>query len=114
MKWIPLYSVLTAFLAAGCLPGCNKAEGRGGEDKDPPVPVQSRAVVLENAEVVIRATGTVEARSDVTVVANFAAMVQWVQAERQFKPEAKTQFAQVADGYRSCTDFNGAIRLAAA
>jgi hypothetical protein len=37
--------------------------------------------------------------ADATVVANFAAMVQWVQAEPQFKAEAKTEFAQVADGW---------------
>jgi hypothetical protein len=32
-------------------------------------------------------------------VADFAAMVQWVQAEQQFKNEAKSEFAQVADGW---------------
>ena len=34
-----------------------------------------------------------------TVVGNFAAMVQWVEAQPQFKREAKDQFAQVADGW---------------
>lgn len=33
------------------------------------------------------------------VAANFAAMVQWVEATPQFKREAKAQFAQVADGW---------------
>ena len=37
--------------------------------------------------------------ADAAVVANFAATVQWVQAEPQFKPAAKTEFAQVADGW---------------
>lgn len=37
--------------------------------------------------------------ADSTVAANFAAMVQWVQATGQFKPEAKAEFAQVADGW---------------
>jgi membrane fusion protein (multidrug efflux system) len=66
MKRIPLFTVLVTVLA---LQGCNKAEGRGGEAKDPPVPVQTEPVRLEDAKVVIRATGTVEAKSDVTVVA---------------------------------------------
>jgi hypothetical protein len=33
------------------------------------------------------------------VVANFAAMAQWVEGQAQFKREAKDQFAQVADGW---------------
>ncbi|MBI4664211.1 MAG: DUF4411 family protein [Verrucomicrobia bacterium] len=37
--------------------------------------------------------------ADAVVAANFAAMVQWVQTEPQFKLEAKTEFAQVADGW---------------
>src|SRR5205814_2020891 len=37
--------------------------------------------------------------ADAAVVAHFTAMVQWVQAQPQFKPEAKTEFAQVADGW---------------
>ena len=40
------------------------------------------------------------APTGVAVVAgNFAAMVQWVQAQAQFTTEAKEQFAQVADGW---------------
>ncbi len=37
--------------------------------------------------------------ADAVVAANFGAMVQWVQAEQQFKAEAKAEFAQVADGW---------------
>jgi hypothetical protein len=37
--------------------------------------------------------------ADPAVTANFAAMVQWVQGEPQFKLEAKTEFAAVADGW---------------
>lgn len=33
------------------------------------------------------------------VVANFQSMMQWVQSAGQFKPEAKAEFAQVADGW---------------
>ena len=33
------------------------------------------------------------------IAQNFAAMMQWVQAQAQFKPEAKTEFASKADGW---------------
>jgi hypothetical protein len=33
------------------------------------------------------------------VVGNFAAMMQWVHGHEQFKPEAKVEFASVADGW---------------
>jgi len=56
-------------LALLALWGCKGAEGKDGQVADPPVPVQTSAVALETAEVVVTATGTVEARSDVTVVA---------------------------------------------
>ena len=39
----------------------------------------------------------IDANADVTT--NYADMVRWVQAEPQFKSEAKTEFAQVADGW---------------
>ena len=60
------YAAVLALLA---LPACKGAEGKDGEVKDPPVPVQTEAVAVETARVVVTATGTVEARSDVTVVA---------------------------------------------
>jgi hypothetical protein len=34
-----------------------------------------------------------------TITNNYPAMVGWVQAEAQFKAEAKSEFAQVADGW---------------
>ena len=37
--------------------------------------------------------------ANATVTTNYADMVRWVQAEPQFKSEAKTGFAQVADGW---------------
>ena len=37
--------------------------------------------------------------ADATVIRNYANMVRWVQANSQFKSEAKTEFAQVADGW---------------
>ena len=37
--------------------------------------------------------------ADAAVTKNYADMMQWVQANPQFKPEAKTEFAQVADGW---------------
>jgi Domain of unknown function (DUF4411) len=37
--------------------------------------------------------------SDAAVFAQFSAMMQWVQAQAQFKPEAKAEFARVADGW---------------
>lgn len=37
--------------------------------------------------------------ADVAVTANFADIARWVQAEPQFKVEAKTEFARVADGW---------------
>jgi hypothetical protein len=37
--------------------------------------------------------------ADANVTQNYADMVRWVQAEPQFKSEAKTEFAQVADGW---------------
>jgi hypothetical protein len=37
--------------------------------------------------------------ADANVTQNYAKMVRWVQANSQFKPEAKTGFAQVADGW---------------
>jgi hypothetical protein len=37
--------------------------------------------------------------ADAAIIANFGAMVQWVQAHAHFKPEAKVEFAQVADGW---------------
>ncbi len=60
------YAALLILLA---LPACKGAEGKGGKVEDPPVPVQTEAVALETVQVVVTATGTVEARSDVTVVA---------------------------------------------
>jgi hypothetical protein len=33
------------------------------------------------------------------IVANYAAMMRWVQEHAQFKPEAKAEFASVADGW---------------
>ncbi|NJM39767.1 MAG: DUF4411 family protein [Anaerolineae bacterium] len=40
------------------------------------------------------------AKTDTTEVATqFAEMMRWVQAETQFRPEAKAEFAQVADGW---------------
>jgi hypothetical protein len=33
------------------------------------------------------------------VVGNYAAMMQWVQDNEQFRPEAKAEFASVADGW---------------
>ncbi|MBW2261152.1 MAG: efflux RND transporter periplasmic adaptor subunit [Deltaproteobacteria bacterium] len=58
-----------AFLVLFALPACKGAEGKGGEVEDPPVPVQTEPVALETARVVVTATGTVEGRSDVSVVA---------------------------------------------
>ncbi len=66
MRRLRPYASVLALLA---LWGCKGAEGKDGEVKDPPVPVQTEAVALETARVVVTATGTVEARSDVTVVA---------------------------------------------
>ena len=37
--------------------------------------------------------------ADKGVIDAFAEMVKWVQAERQFTPEAKSLFASVADGW---------------
>ena len=37
--------------------------------------------------------------ADAAVAGNYANMVRWVQANSQFKAEAKTEFAQVADGW---------------
>jgi len=37
--------------------------------------------------------------ADANVTQNYAKMVRWVQANSQFKAEAKTEFAQVADGW---------------
>ena len=37
--------------------------------------------------------------ADGAVTQNYADMVRWVQAEAQFRLEAKTEFAQVADGW---------------
>lgn len=37
--------------------------------------------------------------ADPNVTTNYANIVRWVQAEPQFKSEAKTEFAQVADGW---------------
>ena len=39
------------------------------------------------------------ATADAAVVQNYAEMVRWVQANSQFQSEAKTEFAQVADGW---------------
>ncbi|TVQ94239.1 MAG: DUF4411 family protein [Chromatiaceae bacterium] len=36
---------------------------------------------------------------DAAVIAHFASMMGWVQASTQFKPAAKSQFANVADGW---------------
>jgi membrane fusion protein (multidrug efflux system) len=76
MKPAPTCLALALLLAA-----CNKAEGKGGGDKDPPVPVQTEAVAPVDAEVVIHTTGTVEARSDVTVVAEAPGKVEKVMFE---------------------------------
>ena len=65
MKRIPLYSLVIALAASGC----NKAAGQRDKYEEPPVPEQTEAVRLQSARVVIKATGTVEARNDVTVVA---------------------------------------------
>jgi RND family efflux transporter MFP subunit len=60
---------------------CRNAEG-GGEDRtEPPVPVQTDRVVAEEASLTIEATGTVEARSDVTVVTEAAGRVKKVRFE---------------------------------
>lgn len=37
--------------------------------------------------------------ADPSVTTNYADMVQWAQAEQQFKAEAKTEFAQAADDW---------------
>jgi len=37
--------------------------------------------------------------ADTAVIQNYADMVRWAQAEVQFRSEAKTEFAQVADGW---------------
>jgi hypothetical protein len=47
-----------------------------------------------------RAPGTFfKGTADKNVSDAFAAMVNWVQAEQQFSPEAKSRFASVADGW---------------
>ncbi|MGJ4748509.1 DUF4411 family protein [Leptospira sp. SA-E8] len=40
-----------------------------------------------------------DSSKDVTVANTYAAMMQWVQEHPRFKPEAKTEFAGVADGW---------------
>lgn len=40
-----------------------------------------------------------ESTATTEVAGNFAAMMQWVQDHEQFKPEAKAEFASVADGW---------------
>jgi len=70
--------VLIYFLTIAGMASCNKVEGKGEKPESPPVPVETQVISLEDADVVVRATGTVEARSDVTVVAEAPGKIEKV------------------------------------
>lgn len=59
----------------------------------------------------LKAPGTLFKRTDgKATIEHFGAMVQWVQSEPQYRPEAKAEFATVADGWLiACAKAEGLI-----
>ncbi len=70
----PLPVLALVALCVACT-SCKRAEGGDKEQTAPPVSVQTRVVATEQAVVLVKATGTVEAQSDVTVVTQSAGTI---------------------------------------
>lgn len=75
-----LYLLIAMALLTGST-GCKNAQGDDEQEASLPVSVQTQTVVPREARALVKATGTVEARSDVTVVSESAGTIKKVMFE---------------------------------